>query len=194
MDIHDEYFGRIYLFGSPTSNRRCYIPLGWLLRRYVMALNDSSVIVNRMSRAERRASLEILFDDTAALKERHLKSLLKKKAVTISGQADEKELVREDSQISLPVECGNAHVEDIAAPVEKSDQLTDLEGQAPQNESPQLADDIVSNAEPVCSICLGEYGTFVGELAGRNCFLLLHNLSTDSVRSMFFLSRLFRRQ
>jgi hypothetical protein len=63
LDVFDENFGRFYIcccFG-PTSRYHwnCYIPLGCLLRRHVIALsspNPDSVRV--MSREERRAAME----------------------------------------------------------------------------------------------------------------------------------------
>jgi hypothetical protein len=55
MDMYDEDFGRIYLIG-----RRCFIPLGCILRRYMTNLDNNTEPVRYMTREERRAAMEIL--------------------------------------------------------------------------------------------------------------------------------------
>jgi hypothetical protein len=157
MDVHDEHFGRIYLLGSPSSSYQLFIPMGWLLRRYVMALNDRSVVTNRMSRVERRAALEVLFKDTAALKEQSLR-FAKRKSASNPSHADEKDAELEANENPVFVEQGNTHVANGTILDNRPVENVDLEQQSPGGESPNL-DEVASNAEPVCSICLGEYGT-----------------------------------
>lgn len=62
LDIYDENFGRIYLMG-----RRCYIPLGCLIRRYVIAWyvegdedGNRRQQIRFMTREERRFAMETL--------------------------------------------------------------------------------------------------------------------------------------
>ena len=53
LDLHDENFGRLFLFGNS-----CYIPLGCLIRRYVVALHQPEHIPRFMTRDERRIAME----------------------------------------------------------------------------------------------------------------------------------------
>ena len=54
-DMDHEDFGRIYLVG-----RRCFIPLGCILRRFMSDLDNNTEPVRYMTREERRAAIEIL--------------------------------------------------------------------------------------------------------------------------------------
>lgn len=110
LDIYDENFGRLFLFGD-----RCYIPLGCFLRRHVLAINRRDQTVRLMNRGERRSAMEILLTEAR------------------------------DNQTS----------NDEAA----SRNETMIRGEQNQNSLSPI-DDGDSNGEPICSICLMEYGKF----------------------------------
>jgi hypothetical protein len=57
LDIYDENFGRLFLCG-----RRCFIPLGCILRRHVIAMHSRSQrqTIRVMTREERRSAMEEL--------------------------------------------------------------------------------------------------------------------------------------
>lgn len=122
LDIYDEHFGRIYMLG-----RRCYIPFGCVLRRYVIAMEQrdrgddfdgvSSGGVRLMTREERRIAMERLLKP----QEEPMLDLLKS-----SSELDETAATVEDrSDSDRSLSSGD-----------------DVEG---------------SSAEPVCTICLTEY-------------------------------------
>jgi hypothetical protein len=114
LDIYDESFGRIFLFGG-----RCYIPLGCLLRRHVVALNhrNQQQTVRLMTRGERRSAMEELLTDAGT-------------GNNITSTSDR------DGENGRPQQQQNAAGED------------------------QENNDLDSNGEPGCSICLMEYGEF----------------------------------
>jgi len=60
LDIYDENFGRLFLLGT-----RCYIPLGCILRRHVVAMQSRNrrQSLHIMTREERRRAMEILLAD-----------------------------------------------------------------------------------------------------------------------------------
>mmetsp|Transcript_34292 Transcript_34292/g.39040 ORF Transcript_34292/g.39040 Transcript_34292/m.39040 type:complete len:456 (-) Transcript_34292:144-1511(-) len=61
LDIYDENFGRLFLLGT-----RCYIPLGCILRRHVVAMqsrNRGRQSLHIMTREERRRAMELLLAD-----------------------------------------------------------------------------------------------------------------------------------
>lgn len=118
LDVYDENFGRLYLLGN-----RCYIPLGCLLRRYVISLNREEngggdpATVRLMTREERRMAMELLLSSD-------------EENVTICG----------NSASMSPEEIRHA------------DQVTDA-----RIDEEHCVDDS-SSEEPVCTICLAEYG------------------------------------
>lgn len=132
LDVYDENFGRFYLLGS-----RCYIPLGCLLRRYVISLNQEENggrdpgTVGLMTREERRMAMELLLasdeenvpvcDDSASTSTNHEVEVM-------------------PSNKTRPEEIGHA------------DQFAEA-----KIEEEHGADD-VSSEQPVCTICLAEYG------------------------------------
>lgn len=116
LDIYDENFGRIFLLG-----RRCYIPLGWLLRRHVVGFNRRNQTIHLMTREERRCAMDQL--------------------LTERGSSDNA-VNREETN------------EDEAEPTEKVQQSPTVGSTGVQTR------DHESDGEPICSICLMEYGKF----------------------------------
>lgn len=107
FDIYDENFGRLFLLGT-----RCYIPLGCILRRHVVAMQSRNrrQSLHIMTREERRRAMELI--------------------LTQSGDREQDEEKSEEAGISeRPVE-----------EVGYRDEISE------------------SNDEPMCSICLMEYG------------------------------------
>lgn len=123
LDVYDEHFGRVYFCPSRDGQRRgCYLPLGCLLRRHILALHQAhaqSQSVRVMSRMERRQAMEQLLGRGVSIS-------------AVEGQASAKETVSEEDHNGT----------DVAASEDHQGDLESFEGQ-----------------EPVCSICLMEYGT-----------------------------------
>lgn len=122
LDVYDEHFGRVYFCPSRDGQRRgCYLPLGCLLRRHILALHQAhaqSQSVRVMSRMERRQAMEQLLGRGVSIS-------------AVEGQASAKETVSEEDHNGT----------DVAASEDHQGDLESFEGQ-----------------EPVCSICLMEYG------------------------------------
>ena len=126
LDVYDETFGRFYLFGT-----RCYIPLGCVLRRYVIAMDrdrqGDHATVRVMSREERRSAMEKL-------------------------------LVADEEGGTTP-ECvsntADSNDEKVPTADAAGGQLPDA-----TDEEQQVPDD-ASTEEAVCTICLGEYGKYM---------------------------------
>lgn len=137
LDIYDENFGRIFLFGG-----RCYIPLGCLLRRHVVALNrrNHHQTVRLMTRGERRSAMEELLAD--------------------AGHTDN----NSTRNIDGDGENGgrSQHQQDQNAPAGATD------GEDEEN------NDLDSNGEPVCSICLMEYEEDDVCFTSRTCVHKFH--------------------
>jgi hypothetical protein len=131
LDVYDENFGRFYLLGT-----RCYIPLGCVLRRYVIALTQERDghgdpgPVRLMTREERRMAMELLL----ASDEENIHS---HDNVSKKENTDEEVVL---SNETCPEKIGH------------TDQSAEV-----KIEVERVADD-ASNEEPVCSICLDEYG------------------------------------
>jgi hypothetical protein len=157
LDIYDENFGRIFLFGG-----RCYIPLGCLLRRHVVALNrrNHHQTVRLMTRGERRSAMEELLAD--------------------AGHTDN----NSTRNIDGDGENGgrSQHQQDQNAPAGATD------GEDEEN------NDLDSNGEPVCSICLMEYGEFRSLLSyrvGRPDLTCIHSSPfCRGGRRLFYISNL----
>jgi hypothetical protein len=132
LDVYDENFGRFYLLGT-----RCYIPLGYLLRRYVISLNQEEngggdpSRVRLMTREERRMAMELLLASD-------------EENVPISGDFAST-LGNNEEGVVLSNEAGSEeifHADQFAeAIIEEEHGVDDA-----------------SNEEPVCTICLAEYG------------------------------------
>lgn len=138
LDVYDENFGRLYLLGT-----RCYIPLGCVLRRYVVAMNNEgrggdAATVRLMSREERRIALELLLTpDEEAMQD----------ATELPAAKNEEEAVR--------IVSNETGLDDI----DHSDQESHLAADEAKVDEEQLVSDD-SIEEQVCAICLTEYGTF----------------------------------
>ena len=129
LDIYDEQFGRLYLVGN-----RCYLPLGCLLRRYVISLTqeengggDTPGAVRIMTRDERRMAVELL----------------------LASSDEENVPIRGDSVSRLE----NMEEDEEAV---RSSELEEEIGHADQFAEHGVDD--ASSEEPVCTICLAEYG------------------------------------
>ena len=125
LDVYDEHFGRLY-FCTWGENRGCYLPLGCLLRRHILALHrahEQSRNVRIMSRTERRHAME---------------QLLGRAAVADSAAEGQdcfaKEALSEENRNDADTLSNNE---------DRHGDLESCEGQ-----------------EPLCSICLMEYGTW----------------------------------
>lgn len=133
LDLYDENFGRLYLLGT-----RCYIPLGCVLRRYVVALTQERDNhrdpgpVRLMTREERRMAMELLLSSDDESIHNH-QCVLKKEATDEEAAPSNKPGLEE---IGHTNQFARANIE---------------EG--------HVADDAF-NEEPVCTICLDEYGMF----------------------------------
>ena len=140
LDIYDENFGRIFLWGS-----RFYIPLGCILRRHVVAHNRRNESVRLMTREERRRAMELL------LKE--------------GGNDNDRENGQEQREEATGEQGG-----DIQGETEQSTPVAAESNNADDNV------DTESNGEPVCSICLMEYGECRVQVESRR---FLQHLNTD---------------
>lgn len=157
LDVYDENFGRFYLLGT-----RCYIPLGCVLRRYVIALNHEEnaggdpATVRLMTREERRMAVELLLASD-------------EENVPISGDSvstsenNEEEVVLSNETDSEEI----GHADQFAeAKIEEEHGMDDA-----------------SSDEPVCTICLAEYGMWftrdlclpLSGVLGSNQILLLQS-------------------
>ena len=117
LDVYDERFGRVYFCCS------CYLPLGCLLRRHILALHraqEQSQNVRVMARTERRHAMEQLL-----------------------GRAAVAESVTEEHERGKEALSGG----------ERSSTYTT------SNEDRQGDLESCEGQEPLCSICLMEYGT-----------------------------------
>eukprot|EP00545_Synedropsis_sp_CCMP1620_P012003 CAMPEP_0119015714 /NCGR_PEP_ID=MMETSP1176-20130426/11474_1 /TAXON_ID=265551 /ORGANISM="Synedropsis recta cf, Strain CCMP1620" /LENGTH=355 /DNA_ID=CAMNT_0006969027 /DNA_START=226 /DNA_END=1293 /DNA_ORIENTATION=+ len=133
LDIYDANFGRIFLLGG-----RCFIPLGCLLRRHVVALNRRNHTVRLMTREERRSAMEELLTEVGNNR-------------TNTENTEEGNEERRAEQSVLP-------------PTD-----TDTEAEAQDNH-----DDIDTNGEPICSICLMEYENDDVCFTSRTCVHKFH--------------------
>jgi hypothetical protein len=135
LDVYDEHFGRLYLLGN-----RCYIPLGCLLRRYVISLNREEngggdpATVRLMTREERRMAMELLLSSD-------------EENVTICGNSASRSGSNEEEEVVLSNEMSPEDEE-----IRHADQVTDA-----RIDEEHGVDDS-SSEEPVCTICLAEYG------------------------------------
>lgn len=114
LDVYERNFGRLYLCGG------CFVPLGCILRHFIMILQRRSETVYLMTREERRRAMEELLVS----------------ATSIAGQGNTGR---------TPINEDQHEEED---PKVASTRFT--------NEFEN--DDAQSNGEPICSICLMEYG------------------------------------
>lgn len=120
-NLEDEDFGRIHLCG------RCYLPMGWIFRRYArhLQLDDNLGMPPRqhsghfMTKAERRKAIEVLL--AKSLKASATSALPKKLLTILRNRASEKDLEPKKTEVD-----------------------GDLESLASEN-------------VPICSICLCEY-------------------------------------
>jgi len=142
LDIYDEQFGRFYVPGT-----RFFVPCGCVLRRYVVAFgHDQSRNGRRhrsdyryISRSERRSAIQkiLIQEKTCDLK--------KKKS---SDQDEEMgNILIEKSESPVKTEESNA-----AAPLENGMDTSSDHSHSQCSE------------EAVCSICLAQYGRFIGRL------------------------------
>lgn len=129
MDLYDENFGRLYLCPCICGEQGyCYIPLGCILRRHIIALHraqEQSQAVRIMSREERRQAMEQLLERAT------VPSTDSMMETNLDNAPQENGCVRETLSESIHSEKNN------------------IESQG----------DLESCEEPVCSICLMEYGT-----------------------------------
>jgi len=133
LDIYDEEFGRLYLYGT-----RFYIPCGCILRRYVVAFGHDqpnsrsrSSEYRYISRSERRRAMAKLLLGTG-----------KNKPYT------RKETTETDEEMGSPSESS----------AESRKNPPRAEDDAEDTSLPDNADHSQSSEEPMCSICLAEYG------------------------------------
>jgi len=128
LDVYDEEFGRLYLLGT-----RCYIPFGFLLRRYVIAMNQERnrdgerITVRLMTREERRLAMERLLDQ-------------------------HNDQTREESP-----DLSETKKDDQAAASNDIEEKSHAGQTIQENTKEVSAPDDASEEEPVCSICLNEY-------------------------------------
>jgi hypothetical protein len=158
LDVYDENFGRLYLLGT-----RCYIPLGCILRRYVISLSHEEFggrdpgTVRLMTREERRMAMELLLASD-------------EENVPISG----------DCASTL----GNKEEEVVLSNKAGSEEIGHADQFAEAKPEEEYGVDDASTEEPVCTICLAEYGMWftrdfcfsLSGVLGSKQFLLLQSL------------------
>ena len=153
LDIYEEDFGRFHLFGT-----RFYIPCGCILRRYVVAFGHDQLDGQQRSnyryitRSERRRAVKKLLLENSGQQNNS-----EVECTSIDGELGEGDVTKErannhhgGSFLKHPV-----HENDISTDVEISE-VTD--GPTSKEESQSEHCENHSADEPVCSICLTEYG------------------------------------
>lgn len=170
LDVYDENFGRLYLLGA-----RCYIPLGFLLRRYVVAMSNegregNAATVRLMSREERRIAMELLLTpDEETMQDR----------TELQVARHEEEAVR--------IMSNETGLDDI----DHSDQASRHAADEAEVDEEQLAG-YDSDEEQVCAICLAEYGTFLHARIPSTTTTTTMMARTGTNFSIFFFYRTYR--
>jgi len=175
LDIYDEHFGRLYLIG-----RHCYIPLGCILRRYVVALSEeeTSSPVRIMTREERRVAMEELLGRDPSEMQAAAASdgeesgdgeendspegRTEDESIQKSSETSPETVPSSTSEESAPpspqacAACGATATSSEEEAKEEKEEEQEGEGEEPRPENP-ATDLWLENNEPVCSICLMEY-------------------------------------
>jgi hypothetical protein len=154
LDIYEEDFGRFHLFGT-----RFYIPCGCILRRYVVAFGHDQPDVQHRSnyryitRSERRRAVKKLL-----LEYREQGNKSEVEHTNIDEELGEGDITKD--------RVSNNHVDRFVKHlVNENDISTSMGAEVSVTEYPTSKDesqseqcDNHSSDEPVCSICLTEYG------------------------------------
>ena len=134
LDVYNDDFGRVYCW-----NRRCFIPFGWFVRRFVLTERAEPAVdgvVRFMTREERRTAVERLIRRAGG-------------EDGGNGNGNDEHPFR-----------GENDGDDDKHHEERSDRIATEGDDAliQSNDASDVGDQ--SNTQPVCCICLGEYGTF----------------------------------
>lgn len=153
LDIDDEDFGRMYFFG-----RRCFIPMGCVLRQYVNVLTErqnqgTEQTLRNMSREERRAAMEILLS----------------RGTNVACENDSEVIdqeVHSDKAVEAPPNSNAGQDQKSNYGLEPIDYATDNTPAGINNDSIDVQ---------TCSICLMEYENFNEVFISRTCRHLFHH-------------------
>jgi hypothetical protein len=161
LDVYDENFGRIYLIG-----RHCYIPLGCILRRYIVAMEhdnaEGNTSVRLMTREERRQAMELLLtaeDPINTMEGGDKEESPVGASFMTEDTADDSEGNGSDCEPLPPMIDSEDHENNKPA-----DEV--LSAQEARSEGGRSFEG--SAAEPVCSICLMEYGKYKGAVVSEH--------------------------
>jgi len=161
-NVDDQHFGRVPI----CCGGGCYLPLGFVFRRYVRHLqteegNSNNTRTRNMTRQERRAAVEeILLEESNKTKRSCNQgrfSLLRRKTNETATHSSSK---GEEQEPTTIVE--NPSDEQQSEPI-------DLEQQANN-----FADDLSSCTGPVCSICLADFESDETTMQVQTCVHQFH--------------------